>query len=108
MIPVNKPFLPLKEEYQNLLDILWKKLWLISISSLASNLENSLKKNLAVGNLLFVINGTIALQLAINALDLINEIITTQFLFIVTSSSIIWRNYPTINLLLKKSSIPNS
>src|SRR5690606_3421227 len=41
-------------------------------------------------NLLFVTNGTVALQMAIKALDLKGDIITTPFSFIATTSSIVW------------------
>mgnify|MGYP000648358198 CR=1 FL=1 len=40
--------------------------------------------------ILFVTNGTIALQLAIKALCLKGEIITTPFTYVATSSSIVW------------------
>src|SRR5690606_25741436 len=41
--------------------------------------------------LLFVSNGTTALQLAIKALNLSGEIITTPFSFVATTNSIIWQ-----------------
>src|SRR5690606_20231684 len=40
--------------------------------------------------LLFVTNGTVALQMAIKSLELRGEIITTPFSFIATTSSIVW------------------
>lgn len=43
-----------------------------------------------LNHLLFVGNGTIALQLAIKALDLKGEIITTPFSYVATTTSIIW------------------
>lgn len=41
-------------------------------------------------HLLYVSNGTIAQQLAIKALDLKGEIITTPFSYVATTSSIVW------------------
>jgi dTDP-4-amino-4,6-dideoxygalactose transaminase len=49
-----------------------------------------LKEYLGVKHLLFLTNGTIALQLAIMALDLKGEIITTPFSYVATTSSIVW------------------
>ena len=49
-----------------------------------------LKAHLNVKHLLFVTNGTVALQMAIKALDLTGEIITTPFSFVATTSSIVW------------------
>lgn len=92
MIPVTKPFLPPQEIYQSYLDGIWKRQWLTNMGPLSSDLELKLKDFLKVKHLLFVTNGTIALQMAIKALDLKGEIITTPFSFIATTSSIVWEN----------------
>lgn len=90
MIAITKPFLPPQEEYQKYLDGIWKRNWLTNMGPLASELEMKLKNHLNVKHLLFVANGTIALQIAIKALDLKGEIITTPFSFVATTSSIVW------------------
>lgn len=90
MIPVTKPFLPPIEEYQEYLKGIWQRQWLTNMGPLSSELELKLKEYLNVSNLLFVTNGTIALQMAIKGLDLKGEIITTPFSFVATSSSIVW------------------
>lgn len=90
MIPVTKPFLPPKVEYQRYLDGIWERNWLTNNGPLVNELELSLKEYLALDHLLFVSNGTIALQLAIKALGLKGEIITTPFSYVATTSSIVW------------------
>jgi dTDP-4-amino-4,6-dideoxygalactose transaminase len=90
MIPVTKPFLPPKEEYEQYLNGIWQRQWLTNMGPLANELELKLKDYLNVNHLLFVTNGTIALQMAIKALELKDEIITTPFSFVATSSSIVW------------------
>lgn len=90
MIPVTKPFLPPQEEYQLLVDGIWKRQWLTNMGPLASELEMSLKQHLKVNHLLFVTNGTIALQMAIKALGITGEVITTPFSFVATTSCIVW------------------
>ena len=92
MIPVTQPFLPPKEEYQKLVDGIWKRQWLTNMGPLASQLEMELKDHLEVNHLLFVTNGTIAIQMAIKALELSGEIITTPFSFVATTRSIVWEN----------------
>lgn len=92
MIPVTQPFLPPKEEYQKLVDGIWKRQWLTNMGPLASQLEMELKEHLEVKHLLFVTNGTVAIQMAIKALKLSGEIITTPFSFVATTSSIVWEN----------------
>lgn len=90
MIPVTKPFLPPQAEYQQYLDNIWKRQWLTNMGPLASQLEMELKDHLKVNHLLFVTNGTLALQMAIKVLEIDGEIITTPFSFIATTSSIVW------------------
>lgn len=90
MIPITKPFLPPQEEYEKYLDGIWSRQWLTNMGPLASELEMKLKAHLEVKHLLFVTNGTIALQMAIKALDCQGEIITTPFSFVATTSSIVW------------------
>ncbi|UOE41520.1 DegT/DnrJ/EryC1/StrS family aminotransferase [Chryseobacterium suipulveris] len=90
MIPVTKPFLPPQQVYQSYLDGIWKRQWLTNMGPLSSDLELRLKEVLNVDHLLFVTNGTVALQMAIKALDMKGEIITTPFSFVATTSSIVW------------------
>lgn len=90
MIPVTKPFLPPEEEYKKQIEGIWKRQWLTNMGPLASDLEMKLKSHLGVKHLLFVTNGTVALQMAIKALGLKGEIITTPFSFVATTSSIVW------------------
>ncbi|MHC0447280.1 DegT/DnrJ/EryC1/StrS family aminotransferase [Flavobacterium sp. 3-218] len=90
MIPVTKPFLPPQEEYQRLVDGIWKRKWLTNMGPLSSDLEMNLKDYLRVNHLLYVTNGTVALQMAIKALNITGEIITTPFSFVATTSTIVW------------------
>ncbi len=90
MIPVTKPFLPPRKEYEKYLKGIWKRNWLTNTGPLARKLEVKLKQYLKVPELLYVANGTLALQLAIRALNLKGEIITTPFSFVATVSSIVW------------------
>lgn len=90
MIPVTKSFLPPREEYNHYLDKVWESQWLTNMGPLAKTLEQQLSEHLKLEHLLFVTNGTVALQMAIKALDLKGEIITTPFSFVATTSSIVW------------------
>lgn len=90
MIPVTKPFLPPYEEYLSYLQGIWKRNWLTNNGPLVNELELKLKEYLSVRHLLFVTNGTIAIQLAIKALGLKGKIITTPFSYVATTSSIVW------------------
>src|SRR5690606_25242001 len=54
--------------------------------------EKKLDEYLGVEGVLLVTNGTVALQIAIKALELKGEIITTPFSYVATVSSIVWEN----------------
>lgn len=90
MIPVTKPFMPPQKKYEEYLTGIWDREYLTNDGPLLKKLENKLKDYLQVDHLLYVSNGTIALQLAIKALDLKGEIITTPFSYVATTSSIVW------------------
>ncbi|MEX2409821.1 MAG: DegT/DnrJ/EryC1/StrS family aminotransferase [Candidatus Paceibacterota bacterium] len=90
MIPVTKPFMPPREEYEKYLQDIWEREYLTNNGPLVQELEQKLKDYLGVDNLLYLSNGTIALQIAIKALGLNGEIITTPFSYVATTSSIIW------------------
>lgn len=89
-ITVTKPFIPPYSEYQSYLKGIWEREWLTNNGPLVNELELKLKDELDVDHLLFLGNGTIALQLAIRSLDLQGEIITTPFSYVATTSSIVW------------------
>ncbi|SHG02885.1 DegT/DnrJ/EryC1/StrS family aminotransferase [Pedobacter caeni] len=90
MIPVTKPFLPVIQEFESYMSSIWERQWLTNNGPLVNELELKLKNYLNVKHLLFVSNGTMALQIAIKALGLKGEIITTPFSFVATSNSIVW------------------
>lgn len=92
MIPVTKPFSPPIEAYKKYIDGIWERNWFTNNGPLVQELEAQLKSFLGTEHLLFLGNGTIAIQIAIKALDLKGEIITTPFSYVATTSSIVWEN----------------
>lgn len=105
MIPVTKPFLPPQQIFESYLSGIWKRNWLTNMGPLASDLELRLKDYLNVNHLLFVTNGTVAIQLAIKALELKGEIITTPFSFVATTSSIVWENCTPVFVDIDETSL---
>lgn len=90
-INVTKSFLPPIEEYEVYLKRIWDSAWLSNQGPLLHEFEAEASDYLGVENFQFVANGTIALQVAIRALDLLgSEIITTPFSYVATTSSILW------------------
>ena len=64
MIQVTRPFLPPREEYDKKLDGIWDRNWMTNNGPLVKELEERLKSELNVPNILYLGNGTIALQMA--------------------------------------------
>ncbi len=69
---------------------IWSREWFTNNGPLLRQLETDLQQYLGSSRPAVVSNGTIALQIAIKALELKGEIITTPFSYIATTSSIIW------------------
>lgn len=91
MINVTKTFLPPIDEYKVYLEQIWANNQLTNQGPLLNKLEGKLKSYLNVENFQYVTNGTIALQIALKALDInYGEIITTPFSYVATTSSILW------------------
>lgn len=90
MVSVTKTFLPPQEEYQAILNKAWDKGWITNRGVLVKELENKLMDILGVSNIIATTNGTLPLQIAIKALKLKGEVITTPFSYVATCSSIVW------------------
>lgn len=89
---VTKTFLPPLSEYVSYLEKIWESHWLTNNGQFARELEEKMKKLLGVKHAFFVSNGTIALQIALKALGITGEVITTPFTFAATTDSILWEN----------------
>ncbi len=92
MINVTQTFLPEQNEYHSILKTAWDNKWLTNRGQLVKELEQKLKSYLGVSNLTLTANGTLPLQIAIKALGLTGEIITTPFSYVATTSCIVWEN----------------
>lgn len=90
MIYVTKTFIPPLEEYQGYLEQIWSSGQVTNNGALVKRLEEDLKDYLGVKYLIYLNNGTIALQIAIKALGLKGEVITTPFSYVATTSSLVW------------------
>ncbi len=91
-ILVTKSFLPPLTEYVKCLEKIWDSRHITNSGPFVIELEASLQRFLQNKEVYYVSNGTIALQLAIKALGLKGEIITTPFSYVATVSSIAWEN----------------
>ena len=87
---VTQPTLAPLEEYTELLKGVWASGIMTHNGPLLRQFERDFCKHENIDRIVAVSNGTIALQMAIRALKLEGEIITTPFSFIATTSAIIY------------------
>lgn len=81
---VARPVMPSLAEFMKQLQPVWKSAWLSNFGNQHKNLEEKLQKTLGVKYLSLVNNGTLGLLVAIKALELSGEVITTPFTFPAT------------------------
>ena len=91
-INVTKAYLPPLAEYTAYLEGIWERAWLTNNGPLVQRLEAELSQFIDRSYVQFTSNGTIALQVAIKALGLTGEIITTPFSYVATTTAILWEN----------------
>lgn len=89
-IYVTQPTLAPLEEVTELMESIWETGIMTHNGPLVQKFEKEVGEYLKVSNVVSCTNGTLALQMAIRALRLRGEIITTPFTFIATSNSILW------------------
>tara|TARA_B110000879_G_scaffold207485_1_gene291265 strand:- start:1739 stop:2863 length:1125 start_codon:yes stop_codon:yes gene_type:complete len=89
-IYVTQPSLAPLEEFNEYLEQIWASGVMTHNGPMMQLLEKDVSAYEDVSDTICVANGTIAMQLAIRAMDLQGEIITTPFTFIATANSIIW------------------
>jgi len=91
-INVTEAFLPPRREFDKYLDEIWQNHHLTNNGPLLRQLEEELTRYLTVSNLQVVTNGTAALQIALQALDITEgEVITTPFSYVASTSAILWQ-----------------
>lgn len=90
-IYVTQPSMPSYEEYIEAIKPLWDSHWLTNMGAYHKQLESELKDYLEVDYVSLMVNGHMALELAIQAFDFPkgSEIITTPFTFISTTHAIV-------------------
>jgi dTDP-4-amino-4,6-dideoxygalactose transaminase len=87
-IHVTKSSLPPFEEYINEIKSIWETKWLTNMGEKHSQLEKELEAFMEVPYISLFTNGHLALEMAIEALNLSGEVITTPFTFASTTHAI--------------------
>lgn len=88
-ILVTRSSMPSFEEYADEIRELWDSRWLTNMGVKHRQLEQQLKEYLKVDHISLMTNGHMALELALQALDLQGEVITTPYTFVSTTHAIV-------------------
>jgi dTDP-4-amino-4,6-dideoxygalactose transaminase len=91
-ILVTQPSLPDLEQYNQLLSKIWDSKWLTNNGQFHQEFEQKLADYLGVPYVSLFSNGTLALMVALKALDIQGEVITTPYTFVATAHSLLWNN----------------
>lgn len=81
--------MPSFEEYIEEIKPIWESHWLTNLGKYHQELEKDLRGFLRVDNLSLFTNGHLALELALQAMNLTGEVITTPFTFASTTHAIV-------------------
>ncbi len=87
---VTRTFLPGIEDYAKLLRGIWDRGQVTNNGPLCQELEQALLPYHGTRHVLLMGNGTITLQIAIRALDLDGEVITTPFSYVASTTAVLW------------------
>lgn len=85
---VTRPFLPPLAEVEVLLREIWSNQILTNNGPLHARFEEALAEYLGIGHVSLVANGTLALTVTLQTLELAGEVITTPYSFVATSHSL--------------------
>lgn len=88
-INTTRSSMPPYEEYIEKIKPLWDSHWLTNMGVYHKELEQKIKQYLMVENVSLMTNGHLALELAIQAMHLQGEVITTPFTFVSTTHAIV-------------------
>ena len=91
-INVTKSFLPPIDEFMEELRPIWNTHHLTNEGPLLKKLEKNIQDVLDVPYVCLVSNGSLALQVAIRAMNLSGRIATTPFTYVATANAIIWEH----------------
>lgn len=88
-ILVTRPSMPTLEEYVNEIRSLWETRWLTNMGTKHQLLEEQLAEYLGTDEVVLFVNGHMALELTLQAMNLYGEVITTPYTFASTTHAIV-------------------
>jgi dTDP-4-amino-4,6-dideoxygalactose transaminase len=88
---VGRPNICDRSRYMDLIEQMLDRRWLSNNGPLVQEFEREIARFLGVRNVVAVCNGTIALEIAVRALELNGEVIVPSYTFIATAHAVHWQ-----------------
>ena len=89
-IYVTKPFLPSLPKFNTGLKEIWDNAWLTNNGPVLARYTKKLASYFDTENICLFNNGTLALQIGLQGMQISGEVITTPFTFVATSHALYW------------------
>ncbi|MGC1456233.1 MAG: DegT/DnrJ/EryC1/StrS family aminotransferase, partial [Nitrospirota bacterium] len=89
-IYVTRPFLPPLDEFRQGLEEIWENRWLTNNGPILQRFNQELCNSFESNNVCLFNNGTLALQIALQGMEISGEVITTPFTFVATTHALFW------------------
>jgi len=89
-ILVTRPYLPSLEEFKDGLKEIWGNYWLTNNGPIVERFCRELGRYFETDNICLFNNGTLALQIGLQGMNISGEVITTPFTFVATSHALYW------------------
>ncbi|BBO81313.1 aminotransferase DegT [Desulfosarcina ovata subsp. sediminis] len=87
---VTQPFLPDFNNFCDCLKEIWDNHWLTNNGPIVQRYAERLGRYFETNNVCLFTNGTLALQIALQGMDISGEVITTPFTFVATTHALYW------------------
>ena len=87
---VTRPFLPPLDEFNKALEEIWDSRWLTNDGPILKRFTSQLCNSFETDNLCLFNNGTLALQIALQGMEISGEVITTPFTFVARTHALFW------------------
>lgn len=101
-ILVTKASMPSYEEFIEEIKPIWDTAWMTNMGEFHDRLKEQLKAYLKASNLLLFVNGHMALEMTLQAMNLSGEVITTPFSFASTTHAIMRNNLTPVFCDIRK------
>jgi dTDP-4-amino-4,6-dideoxygalactose transaminase len=89
-ITAARPALPSLEEFQRGLEGIWDRAWLTNNGPLVEQFRDKLVEFCGTKNLSLFVNGTLALQIALQGMGITGDVITAPYTFVATTHALFW------------------